>query len=115
MHQTKKSNQWYHRFAGLLYGMKMHIGADKHTGLIHSVETTAANVHDLTPSADLLHGDEEVVYADAGYKGIEKRKEMAGESIEFRVARKPASDTQQPKRQGAGFGGNSKSPYPRPS
>jgi IS5 family transposase len=39
---------------------------DSESGLIHSVETTAAHVHDLTPAADLLHGEETVVYADAG-------------------------------------------------
>ena len=82
MHQTKKGNQWY-------YGMKVHIGVDKDSGLIHSVETTAANVHDLTPAAELLHGDEEVVYADAGYQGIEKRPEMEGKSTTFRVAMRP--------------------------
>ena len=82
MHQTKKGNQWY-------FGMKVHIGVDKDTGLIHSVETTAANVHDITQAADLLHGEEKVVYADAGYRGIEKREEMAGKSIEFRVAMRP--------------------------
>jgi IS5 family transposase len=49
---------------------------DSESGLIHSVETTTANVHELTPAADLLHGDETVVYADAGYQGIEKRDEM---------------------------------------
>jgi len=59
MHQTKKGNQWY-------FGMKVHIGVDKDSGLIHSVVTTAANVHDLTTAAELLHGDEEVVYGDAG-------------------------------------------------
>ena len=82
MHQTKKGNQWY-------FGMKVHIGVDKDTGLIHSVETTAANVHDLTPAADLLHGEETVVYADAGYQGIEKRTEMEGKGIGFRVAMRP--------------------------
>ena len=82
MHQTKKGNQWY-------YGMNVHIGVDKDSGLIHSVETTAANVHDLTPAAELLHGDEEVVYADAGYQGIEKRPEMEGMSTTFRVAMRP--------------------------
>jgi len=50
MHQTKKGNQWS-------YGMKVHIGVDKDNGLIDSVETTAANVHDLTPAAELLHGE----------------------------------------------------------
>jgi IS5 family transposase len=90
MHQTKKGNQWYHRCAeGFAYGMKVHIGVDSESGLIHSVETTAANVHDLTPAADLLHGEETVVYADAGYQGIEKRSEMQGRGIGFRVAMRP--------------------------
>jgi transposase, IS5 family len=82
MHQTKKGNQWY-------FGMKVHAGVDKDSGLIHSVVLTAANVHDLTPAAELLHGDEEVVYGDAGYQGIAKRPEMAGKSTEFRVAMRP--------------------------
>ena len=90
MHQTKKGNQWYHRFAeGFAYGMKVHTGVDKDSGLIHSVVVTAANVHDLTPAAELLHGDEEVVYADAGYQGIAKRAEMAGRTTQFRVAMRP--------------------------
>jgi IS5 family transposase len=43
MHQTCKGKQWY-------LGMKVHIGVDSESGLIHSVETTAAHVHDLTPA-----------------------------------------------------------------
>lgn len=43
MHQTKKGNQWY-------FGMKVHIGVDKDSGLIHSVVTTAANVHECMTS-----------------------------------------------------------------
>jgi IS5 family transposase len=82
MHQTKKGNQWY-------FGMKIHIGVDSESGLIHSVETTAANVHNLTPAAVLLHGEETVVYADAGYQGIAKRLEMQGRGIGFRVAMRP--------------------------
>jgi IS5 family transposase len=90
MHQTKKGNQWYHRFAeGCAYGMKVHIGVDKDNGLIHAIETTSANVHDLTPAAELLHGGETVVYADSGYQGIEKREEMKGKAIGFRVAMRP--------------------------
>jgi len=82
MHQTRKGKQWH-------FGMKVHIGVDSESGLIHSVETTAANVHDLTPAAELLHGEETVVYADAGYQGIEKREEMQGRGIGFRVAMRP--------------------------
>ncbi len=66
MHQTKKGNQSY-------YEMKVHIGVDKGSGLIHSVVTTAANVHDLTSAAELLHGDEKLVYGDAGYQDMAKR------------------------------------------
>jgi IS5 family transposase len=53
------------------------------------VETTAANVHDLTPAAELLHGEETVVYADAGYQGIKKQPELQGRGIGFRVAMRP--------------------------
>jgi hypothetical protein len=47
-------------------------GVDRESGPIHSVETTAANVHDLTPAADLLHGVETLAYSDAGYLGLVK-------------------------------------------
>jgi IS5 family transposase len=46
-------------------------------------------MHDLTPASELLHGDEEVVYDDAGYQGIGKRPEMAGKTTELRVAMRP--------------------------
>jgi IS5 family transposase len=62
MHQTRKGNQWF-------FGMKMHIGADSQTKLIHSVVVTPANVHDKHALPDLLHGQERRVYADAGYAG----------------------------------------------
>ncbi len=62
---------------------------DKDSGLTHSIVTTAANVHDFTAAAELLHGAEKVVYADAGYQGIAKRPEMAGKATEFRVAMRP--------------------------
>jgi transposase, IS5 family len=41
--------------------MNVHIGVDNESGLIHSVEATAAHVHNLTPAADLLHGEAIVV------------------------------------------------------
>ena len=92
MHQTKKGNKWY-------FGMKVHnrfaeakgYGVDKDSGLIHSVETTSANVHVITQAAQLLHGEEEVVYGDAGYQGIEKRAEIADKSITIRVAMSPGT------------------------
>jgi IS5 family transposase len=55
-----------------------HAGVDKDSGLIHTVMVTAANMHNLTPAAEVLHGDEKMVYVDAGYQGIIKRPEIAG-------------------------------------
>jgi IS5 family transposase len=69
--------------------LKVHIGVAKDSGLIHSVVITAANVHDLTSAAQLLHGNEEVVYGDAGYQGMAKRPDMAGRKATFRVAMRP--------------------------
>src|SRR5690554_7146602 len=43
MHQARKGNEWH-------FGMKMHIGVDDTLGLIHSIDTTAANVHDIVPT-----------------------------------------------------------------
>lgn len=51
MHQTKKGNPWY-------FGMKAHVGVDSQNKLIHSVEATAANVHDARVLPSLLHGEE---------------------------------------------------------
>ena len=60
MHQTRKGLQWH-------FGMKLHIGVDKDTGLAHSAVVTAANVHDKHPLPDLLHGQETEVYGDSAY------------------------------------------------
>jgi len=39
------------------FGMKIHIGANDTPVLIHSIETTAANVHDIVLSGNLLHAE----------------------------------------------------------
>ncbi len=38
---------------------------------MHSVVGTAANMADVTHVDQLLHGEENVVCADAGYTGVE--------------------------------------------
>ena len=79
MHQAKKGNQWY-------FSMKAHIGVDEVSGLVHSVVGTAANVADVTQVDKLLHGDENVVCADAGYTGVEKRPEHEGRQVNWQIA-----------------------------
>ena len=83
MHKTKKGNQWY-------FGMKAHIGADRDSKLVHTVVVTAANVADITKTAELLHGAEKQVHADAGYTGVEKRAEIVAmeRKIDWQIAGK---------------------------
>lgn len=65
--------------------MKAHAGVDAGTGLVHSVRVTAASVHDMDEITGLVRAVDEVVYADAGYKGVERRPEIVGDSNLSRV------------------------------
>lgn len=86
MHQAKKGNQWH-------FGMKAHIGVDAESGLVHTVIGTAANVNDVTQGHALLHGDEQIVFADAGYQGAPKRDEATG--VDWHIAMRPGKRKQQ--------------------
>lgn len=69
MHQVKKGNEWH-------FGMKLHIGADSKTGLVHSASVTAANVHDSHEVPNLLHGKETRLYGDSAYRGKAQRERL---------------------------------------
>jgi IS5 family transposase len=79
MHQTKKGNQWH-------FGMKAHIGVDVASGVVHTVTGTAANEADINQAASLLHGQEEAVFADAGYTGVDKRPELEDCNVDWNIA-----------------------------
>jgi len=79
MHRTKKGNQYF-------FGMNAHIGADVGSGLVHYIHGTAVNVVGVTHVTELLHGDENAVYADAGYTGVEKREEHDGRKVIWQIA-----------------------------
>ena len=81
MHQTRKGNQWH-------FGMKAHIAVDAASGLVHTVTTTAANEADVEQIADLLHGKEEQVWADSGYRGAPARVER--EDLQWHIAARPS-------------------------
>ena len=69
---------------------RVHIGADAETsGVVHSVRTTPANVHDVTEAHRLLHGGENRVWGDAGYQGVDKRLENRESDVEWLVAMRP--------------------------
>ena len=77
MHQTRKGQQWY-------FGMKLHIGMDSRIKLIHSVATTAANVHDAKVLPELLHGCETRVWGDQAYRSQrEVIREHAPNALDF--------------------------------
>ena len=87
-HQVKKGNTWH-------FGYKAHIGVDKDSGLVHTVEATPANVHDVAEVAKLLTGEEEAVYGDSGYLGAGKREDAivrnkAGRKIKYKINRRPS-------------------------
>jgi IS5 family transposase len=93
MRQAKKGNQYY-------FGMKCHAGVDAGSGYVHSLETTSANVHDITVAAQLIREDDRVVYGDSGYIGIEQREEVQGSSYlsgkDYRINRRRKSVQQMP-------------------
>ncbi|GAB3471096.1 IS5 family transposase [Azotobacter salinestris] len=80
MHSTKKGNQYY------FFGLKAHIGVDAESGLVHHVVGTAANVADVTQVDKVLHGEENLVGANAAYVGVEKRPEHAGRKVVWQIA-----------------------------
>lgn len=88
MHQTKKGNEWR-------FGMKCHAGVDAFSGLVHTIEVTAANEHDVTVASKLIRKDDDVVYGDSGYLGIQKRPEVREDvhlsAIDYRINRRPNS------------------------
>jgi IS5 family transposase len=91
MCQTKKGEQWY-------FGMKLHIGVDVDSTAIHSLDVTAANVHDGNCLANLLHGKERAVYGDQAFAGrgdviaahAPRAKDLTNERVRWRDTEHPA-------------------------
>ena len=77
--QMKKSRQYH-------FGMKLHIGVDADSGLVNSMATTSANVHDVTQANRVLHGEERAIWGDVGYIGVDWREENRGNAAAWYVA-----------------------------
>jgi IS5 family transposase len=80
MRQTKKGKDWH-------FGMKAHVGTDRR-GIVHSLTTTAANVHDSTQISKLLHGQEREVFGDQAYWNESHRQSAQALGIRYRVNRR---------------------------
>lgn len=69
MSQSKKGNQWY-------FGMKVHVGVDARSGLVHTSGVTTGKVHDAKVIDHLIREDDACVFGDKGYVN-EKLKRAA--------------------------------------
>ena len=81
MSSTKKGNDWY-------FGMKAHVGVDADSGVVHSLDTSTAKLHDSQVWDELLHGEEVSVWADKGYVSAEREAAFAGPGKVWGVMRK---------------------------
>lgn len=88
MRSAQKEKQWR-------FGMKCHVGVDAGTGYVHTIEVTPANVHDVTVASELIREDDEVIYGDSAYLGLQKRPEVTQDehlsSIDYRINLRPGS------------------------
>lgn len=81
MKQSRKGQQWY-------IGMKCHIGVDLESGLVHTVRGTSGAVNDVTEANSLVRPSDREVYADAGYRGADKRPD-ARAGVSWNIAMRP--------------------------
>jgi IS5 family transposase len=70
-------------------GMKVYIGVDVDSGLVHTVRGTFGHVSDICEDNTLLHGHESIAFGDAGYQGIEKRPD-AKSNVNWPIAMGPS-------------------------
>jgi IS5 family transposase len=68
MSSTRKGNKWY-------FGMKVHVGVDAKSGLVHTVEVTTAKDHDVTVLPNLVREDDQAVFGDKGYFSDDLKRE----------------------------------------
>lgn len=80
MSSTKKGNQWY-------FGMKAHVGTDT-KGIVHSLEATAAKVHDKAMAALLYHGKEKAKFGDKAYGAKKDKKKARKDGVFYGIADK---------------------------
>jgi IS5 family transposase len=84
---AKKGNQWH-------FGTKAYTGAGAASGMAHSA---AANAADIEKAAELIRKDDDAVYGDSGYRGLEKRPEIQVSGVECRINRKKGADRKREK------------------
>ena len=64
------------------------IGVDLESGLVHTVRGTSGAVNDVTEANSLARPSDREVYADAGYRGADKRPD-ARAGVSWNIAMRP--------------------------
>jgi IS5 family transposase len=95
MSSTKKGNQCYFRSAEdqkrrqwRVFPENEHVSVDAHSGIVHSLETGTAKVHDNQVWDDLLYGEETLVCPDRGYASAARESAFSGPGKFWGVIRK---------------------------
>ena len=83
MHYTQNNRKWF-------FGMKLHIGIDKESGIAHSACFSAANIHEVEVIEKLLHGEEREIYGDKGYCSAKRKFYFESRGVKWNVARRPS-------------------------
>ncbi len=78
MSSTFKNNQYH-------FGMKAHVGVDSKSGLVHTVKTTTAKVHDGQKFKELLRGNEKAVFGDKAYCNKKDKREYRAKGIFYGI------------------------------
>ena len=81
MSSTQKGNKWY-------FGMKVHVGVDAKSGLVHTVEVTTAKDHDVTVLPNLVRENDQAVFGDKGYFSDNLKREAREDGIYWGVLEK---------------------------
>ena len=89
-HSVKKGTEWK-------FDYKAHVGVDSKSDLVHSLEVTAANVHDVTMTSELLTVKKKLYMAIADILVLKKRDDAItrnnhGKKNIYRINRKTTSD-----------------------
>jgi transposase, IS5 family len=80
MGSTQKNGTWH-------FGMKVHCGMDAQ-GLAHALVVTSASESDLNVLPQLLHGEEEELFADSIYSRRADQEMLEAQGVRYRVNRR---------------------------
>ena len=104
MSPTKKGNDWYFgskedqkKRQWRVFPTNAHVGVDAESGIVRSLETMTAKVHDSQVRDALLHGAETSVWADKGHVSAAREAAFSGPDKFWGVMRKaPEGDALHP-------------------